>query len=257
MKKLLYGLGLFAVTAISSCEKNEITNSEYIEVPGNAQLKVMFFSTYRGNPLFQIKNNDVRISNTLGGGTNQTPYPGGGLNTGGPTPTADYLDVTPGSNKISIAIPKVGTGTDSVQLASYTGNMDAGQRYSLFFTDTAANTAAVLVSDTLARPDSGYSKYVFVNLMPDLPSADLYIGTTKVASAIPYKGISPSFWIATNTSNTTWAARTAGGTTNLFTYANAGTIANQRTFIITIRGYNSVTATTDPRQRRIGFIITK
>jgi len=259
MKKLLYSISLFTVAlTVLSCEKNEIRNSEYIDAGGQAQLKVMFYSVYRNNPLNQISINGARVSNTLGGATNPTPFPGGGLNTGGAS-TADYLGVTPGSNKVDIIIPKRGTNVDSVSLATFTGNMDANKKYSLFYTDTAANTTAILVQDTLAQPDSGFSKYIFMNLTPDLPSADLYIGTVKVASAVPYKGISAPFTlpISTATTSTTWAVRAAGGTANLFTYANASTFANRRTFTIASRGYNSVTATTDYRNRKISFIFTR
>lgn len=243
---------LAGIAILVACEKNSFTTSNYIPVSTQAQVKVNFFSSYRANPPYQIKLNDVRISNNL---TYATPFPGGGLNTGGGS-TADYISFNPGSNKVSISLPKAGTDQDSVSLATTNIEVATGKVYSLYFADTAANMTTLLVQDTLSRPDSGWAKFKFINLIPDLPSADLYIGTTKVASAIPYKGVSPSFLLPTNSSSTTWAIRAAGGTTNLATYASAASITNQRVYSVVARGYNSIlnTATTDPRRRSVSLI---
>jgi len=243
---------LAGIAILAACEKNSFFTSNYIPVTTQAQVKVNFFSSYRANPPYQIKLNDTRISNNL---TYATPFPGGGLNTGGGS-TADYISFNPGSNKVSISLPKAGTDQDSVSLATTTIDVAAGKTYSLYFADTAANMTTLLVQDTLSRPDSGWAKFKFINLIPDLPSADLYIGTTKVASAIPYKGVSPSFLLPTNSSSTTWAIRAAGGTTNLATYASAASITNQRVYTVVARGYNSIlnTATTDPRRRSVSLI---
>jgi len=257
MKRLVYLLsGICGIALLVSCEKNALHSVETTAVESQPQLKVMYFSAYRANPLYQIKVNDTRVSNTLGGSSNPTPFPGGGLNTGGGS-TPDYLFIPQLTSTIAIATPKVGTNTDSVQLASAPLALENAKMYSLYFTDTAANTTTVLVQDSLARPDSGYAKYKFINLMPDLPALDLYIGTVKVVSNIPYKGVSPSFILPTNNASTTWAIRTVGGTTNLTTYASASTLTNQRVYSVVARGYNSITATTDFRRRSISLIYNR
>jgi len=257
MKRLLYLLLSISTTGLLvSCEKNALHSVETSGVDNQPQLKVMYFSAYRANPLYQIKVNDTRVSNTLGGSSNPTPFPGGGLNTGGGS-TPDYLFMPQLTNTIAIAIPKVGTNTDSISLASAPVTMEASKVYSLYFTDTAANTTTVLVQDSLARPDSGYARYKFINLMPDLPALDLYIGTVKVASNIPYKGVSQSFVLPTNNASTTWAIRTVGGTANLTTYASASTLGNQRVYSVVARGYNAITATTDFRRRSISLIYNR
>ena len=241
---------------LSSCEKNGFRISNYIDASEQAQIKINFFSMYRSLPPYQIKVNDVRVSNNLSISPNPTPFPGGGLNTGGLS-TADYLSINPGAVKVAISLPKIGTADDSVQLATTSPTLEAQKKYSLYFADTAANMISLLVADTLTRPDSGYAKYKFVNLMPDVPALDLYIGTTKVASNIPYKGISPSFVVPTNSSSTTWGIRTVGGTTNLITYASASTINNRRVYTVIARGYNGVTATADIRSRKISLIFNE
>ncbi|HEX8315225.1 MAG TPA: DUF4397 domain-containing protein, partial [Flavisolibacter sp.] len=179
-------------------------------------------------------------------------------NTGGGS-TADYLAIAPGNAKISFGMPKAGTNQDSVLVNEGNFTFNQGVKYSVYFADTATNTTSLLVIDSLNRPDSGFARYKFINLIPDLASADLYIGTTKIASAVPYKGVSPSFVLPTNNASTTWAIRAAGGTTNLATYAGAASsISNQRVYTVVARGYNSIPNTpataADPRKRWISLI---
>lgn len=248
--------GLIVVVFFSSCEKNSFRTSNYLNATEQAQVKVNFFAMYRSLPVYHIKINDVRVSSNLSISPNPTPFPGGGLNTGGAS-TADYLAINPGIAKVDIALPKIGTSDDSLQLATASPTLEAGKKYSLYFADTAAKMISLVVADTLARPDSGYAKYKFVNLMPDVPALDLYIGTTKVASNIPYKGISPSFLVPTNSASTTWGIRTVGGTTNLITYASASTINNRRVYTVIARGYNGITSTADIRSRKISLIFNE
>ena len=96
MKRLnLYLLFIITATGFFSCDKNEIKNAgAFNEAVDQAQVKVNIFSHYRSNPSLQIKVNDQRVSNAL---TAATPFPGGGLNTGGGS-TADYLAIAPGSD---------------------------------------------------------------------------------------------------------------------------------------------------------------
>lgn len=238
----------------TACEKNELKTTEVNKLTANeAQVKVMFASFYRSNPRIYIKVNDKIVSSVL---TTFTPFPGGGLNTGGGS-TADYLRVAAGQNNFSVAVPKFGTSVDSLPLANVQYTVTAGKKYSLYFADTSANTTSLLVEDSLVAPDSGYVVYKFVNMMPDVAAGlDLYIGTTKVASAIPYKGVSPSFILPTNNASTVWAIRATGGTTNLVTYTSAASLSNQLVFTVMARGYNAITSTStaEPRRRLISLI---
>ncbi len=250
----LLNISTILLVLLTSCKKNELKTTEVNKLTENeAEVKVMFASFYRSNPRIYIKINDQLVSSVL---TTFTPFPGGGLNTGGGS-TADYLRVAAGQNKFSVAVPKFGTNEDSLQLASVQHTLAGGKKYSLYFADTSANTTSLLVEDSLTAPDSGYVRYKFVNMMPDAPGGlDLYIGTVKVASAIPYKGVSPSFVLPTNNSSTIWAIREAGGTTNRVTYTSAATLSNQRVFTVIARGYYSLstTATSEPRRRMVSLI---
>jgi hypothetical protein len=236
-------LPLACCALLAGCEKNTLQTSAYTPAgESTAQVKVVFTSPYKSNPRYQINVNGQRVSTVLsatGTALNITPYPGGGLNTGGNS-TADYLLVPAQQNTISIAIPKNNSNTDSVQLATSSYTFEALKKYSLYFADTAANTTSVLVVDSLNRPDSGFARYKFVNLIPDMPAVDLYLGTVKVASNIAYKAVSPSFVIPTNNSSTAWSVRDVDGTTNLATYTQASTIQNQRVYTVIGRGYKAV-----------------
>lgn len=270
MKKLLFIFSslCLVLVLVTACKKNEFAIKENIDVSGKALLKVNYFSALQAKPTYQIRVDGERISNAL---VYPTPYPGGGLNTGGGN-YADYMSVDAGSRKVDIAIPKVGTSTDSVALASATVSLSADKYYSLYFADTAANTVSVLFEDDLTSPDSGFVKYRFINLMPDVAAGlDLYVGTSatytsttafvKIASAIQYKAASPYFTVPINTGNIYWCIRPAGAaasSTPIASYTSASTSTNQRVFSITSRGYNSIsTPTTDGRLRNFNFIYNR
>jgi len=253
MKK--YMLFVFGVAALGfmGCEKNTFRNSNYINTDDKAMVKVNFFSPYQVNKPYHIRINGERVSNVIT--RYDTPFPGGGLNTGGAS-TTDYTMVEPGSAVFSFAVPKSGTSVDSVDLGSATHTLEAGTKYSVYFTDTAQNLKSLLVIDSLTRPDSGYARYKFINLIPDLPSADLYVGTVKVASAVPFLGVSPSFVLPTNNASSSWSIRDAGGTSALATYAGtlSATIGNQRVYTVVARGFRSISATSDNRRRNLSLI---
>lgn len=250
------------VIIIGSCKKNELFITESTPLAAEAQVKIINTSFYQRNPLYQISINGVRVSNTLGGISNPTPFPGGGFNTGGVS-TADYLSVNAGQSTVSIATPFVGTNNDSTQLATATTTFEQGKKYSLFFSDTMSKTNFLVVEDSLVRPDSGYARYRFVNLVPDVAGLDLYFGTTKIneAANTPYKGVSQPFTVVTSLSPNTISVRLAGGNSLLFQLpaATATPIANQRVYTIFARGYNSITttATTEIRRRSISLFLTK
>jgi hypothetical protein len=265
MKNILKPVAFFSLMflLITGCEKNKFSLKDNVFIEGKSQLKVNFVSSYKNNPAIQVKIDDVRVSYAY---TYFTPFPGGGLNTGGAN-YADYLAVEPGQRTIKIAVPNVGTNNDSMVLATATVDLEANKTYSLYFADTAANTISKLLEDDLAFPDSGYTKFRFINLMPDLPAGlDLYFGTgststtsTKVAGPILYQEVSDYFTTPINT-GTVWSIRPGGAaatTTAIATYTSASSVANQRVFTITSRGYNSITTTSDPRRRLFSFIYNR
>ncbi|MCA0381901.1 MAG: DUF4397 domain-containing protein [Bacteroidetes bacterium] len=264
MRNNLFMLLLAAVgfAGLVSCEKNSFAAKDNIFVEGKSKLKINFFSSYQSNPSFHIKIDGIRVSNLL---TYATPFPGGGLNTGGGS-YADYLSVEPGTHKVTIARPFTGTNGDSVELASATISIAADKVYSLYLADTAANTISVLAEDNLNSPDSGFCRYRFINLMPDLPEVDLYFGTgatsttsTKVAGPVKYKELSDYFNVALN-SGSVWSIRPAGAaatTTALTSYTSTSSVVNQRVFTISTRGYNAITTSTDPRRRLVSLIYNR
>lgn len=253
MKKIKNSFFLLAgVCAIFlSCKKNVLTVSPYEYTGGKALVKINYSCPYFKNPAVIVKINGERVSSGI---TYSTPYPGGGLNTGGNT-YADYLSVTPGAQKFALTIPKAGSFEDSIVLYETNVTLTADKYQTVHFTDTAANTTIVLTTDAANKPDSGFTQFTFVNLIPN-SNLDLYFGTTKVASNVAYKQATDPFLLPSGTS-VAWSLRVAGSTTTLgTTYTSSSTVANQRVFTVYSRGYIGP-ATTDIRSPKISFAYNK
>jgi hypothetical protein len=249
---------LSVIVVVLSCKKNTLSVAPF-EVIDNqkALFKLNYASPYAKNPAVQIKVDGERVSNNI---TYATPFPGGGLNTGGSS-NADYLAFSPGSHTVSIGIPKVGTGEDSIVLFNTNVTLDGGIYHTLHVTDTTTNTQGILYTDAQSKPDSGYSSFRFVNLIPG-SAIDLYFGPNKLASNIAYKAASDTFKIAAATAYQ-FAIRLAGSapaSTALATYPISGTttysIPNQRAFTAYARGYLSLPAA-DVRRAHLSFVYNK
>lgn len=188
MKKqsLLLAVIFAGGTLLLACKKNEtLTLTTRTEVTNAALLKIGYFTPTVGNPAAQLKINGDRVSPNL---FYNTPFPGGGLNTAGLN-HSDYLGFPPGKLNFGFSIPKSGTSEDSVKLLDITQELSA-KRYTLFVTDSFPNMTSVLVEDDVASPtDSGKVRIKFVNLIPDAGAVDLYREGVKIASDIPYKGV--------------------------------------------------------------------
>ena len=245
-------ISLLSVFFLTGCDKNEINYSDFEYVDGTkALIKVNYNIAFRSDPFVQLKINGTRVS-----GTNiQTryPFPGGGFNTLGGS-TGDYLPVTPGDVEVSVSIPKSGTNVDSILIFKDILKTVAGKNYSLHLADTVARRS-LAVEEDLSLPDSGFVRYRFVNLMPNVPSMDLYIGSVKVASNIPFMGISDNFILPTSQTSisTVWSIRAAGAlptSAAIASYNSASTLLNRRVYTAFATGYNGFpTATTTERRR--------
>lgn len=257
MKKYITILSaLCAIIGVTGCKKNTLTSAPFEYSDGQALFKINYSLPYNKNPPVQLSIDGVRQSNLL---TYSTPFPGGGLNTGGSN-WADYLSVAPGSHTVSIAIPKLNTNIDSVELFRTTVDVKGDVYQTLHMTDTAANTTSLMTTDESNKPDSGWTKYRFVNLIPG-SAIDLYFGTNKVASNIAYKATSDTFSIAAGTT-LQWFIKTAGTATTLAQYplTNLTTyvIPNQRVFTVYARGYLGFPITsTDIRRPMVSFLFNK
>lgn len=262
MKKISLIISVFIICAFAmvGCEKNNLRIAGFDLTEGSALVKLNMALPYRLNPGIQVKFNDVRIAPLF---TNtQTsnyayPFPGGGLNTQGNS-AADFLTVTPGTLKVGVSFPKAGTNQDSVVIYTTSVNVEANKVYTLHLTDTSANVQSVLTTENQAVPDSGFTRYTFVNLIPNLPAVDLYFGTTLVAANIAYKAVSPTFTLASPTVNA-FAIRPAGAaasTTAIATYAT-GTVPDRRVMTVYSRGYNGIAGTTDIRRPQISLFYVR
>jgi len=235
-------ISLVTVFLFSGCDKEGVKYSDYELVdPAQSFLKVNYNVAFKNDPSVQLKINGIRVS-----GTNiktRYPFPGGGFNTLGGS-TGDYLPVKPGDNQVSVSIPKKGTDIDSVNIYTTTIQTESGKRYSLHVADSLARKH-LLVDEDASLPDSGSARYRFVNLMANVPAIDLYNGTDKVASNIPFMGISDKFLLVAGIPfSNSWSIRAAGAaptSTAIATYSSNNTIVHRRVYTVFATGYTGLT----------------
>ncbi|NML23790.1 DUF4397 domain-containing protein [Pseudoflavitalea sp. G-6-1-2] len=264
MKKVIYSsLALLAgVLMVASCKKNEIKYGDFDLVGANQALfKVNFLSQYKTNPSVVFSIDGKRVNNPI---TARTPFPGGGLNTGGGS-TANYMVFNSGTYNFSVIIPSKLTNEDSLVLYKTSISLEGGKYQTLHITDTAItngqdNTFSTMVTDDLNRPDTSTVRYRFVNLMPNSPALNLYYDSTLVAENVAYKETKiftkPASLVAAKAG---WWVRATGVTTGaaLVTYTTeAGVIssqANQRVFTLFTSGYLGL-ASPDTRRPYLSFV---
>jgi hypothetical protein len=259
MKKqiLKYFIPVAAVFFLYACTKKDgVTNQTYqtYGTTGKGQLKINLAFAYTVDyATLLIKVNGTAVSNSL---QTRTPFPGGGFNTRGSN-FALYLSVPQGTNAVSVVIPKVGTTTDSVVL--FTGNVTLpdSNPYTLHIADTAANTKSVLVKNEIGKVDSGFCRFRFIHLIPNVASVDLYLNDVKIRSAVPYAQVTDTFSVRTGVNApgytsggvTTWAIRPAGAaatSTALASYPSASTLQSEMVLTIFSMGYSGSTGTRLP-----------
>ena len=241
--KYTLAVGVILLT-MYSCEKNTFAVSERTKPSGVALVKIGYFSATNVNTPVLGYINNVRVTNVL---AQPISFPGGGLNMGGSS-NADYLQVSPGSNIFDFYVPVPGTAVPTSKYFSTTQTFDADKKYTLFITDTAANTTAFVVSDDAATPDSGFARIKFANAIPGSNSVDLYKGptlgtSTLLKSDIKYKTATEYFDIPSGTDS--FFVRLAGAPTTAAPIVRRGfPLANQRIYTMFGRGYIGQTSTT-------------
>lgn len=244
---------------MAGCGKNVIDYGDVEKITDQPLLKINYASMYSDDRFVVISFNGKRVTSRIQG---RTPFPGGGYNTRGDV-RADYLTATPGPVEIKVALPyKVDIGMDSVELYKTTVNVEKGKRYVAHLTDTAAFTKTVLTEENFLMPDSGFAVYRFINLMPNVPSIDLYYGTSAtdhtadrlVAGNVKYLQTSDYFKL-NRFSARTWKIRPAGAAlttaTVLASYTSANTLQNQRSYVVYALGYSGIT--TPARKPYVSF----
>ncbi len=265
MKKsiLKYGLALAVIILMYACSKKDgVTNQPYdaYGITGTqGQLKINLAFAYTVDySTMRIKINGKTVSSSL---QTRQPFPGGGYNTRGSN-FALYLSVPQGNNSVSVVLPKVGTDTDSIVLYSGSVSISDNSPYTLHLSDTAGNPRSgkidqLLVKNVINKMDTGFCRFKFVNLIPNLTAVDLYLNGIKIQSNIPYKTATDTFSIRTGVNQpgwtsaitTTWAVRPAGAlptSTATASYASSNGLQSQKVMTIFSMGYATATGTRLP-----------
>jgi hypothetical protein len=265
MKKsiLKYGLPLAVIILMYACSKKDgITNQPYdaYGISGTqGQLKINLAFAYTVDySTMLIKVNGKTVSSGL---QTRQPFPGGGYNTRGSN-FALYLSVPQGANTVSVVLPKVGTETDSVVLYSGSVTIPDNNPYTLHLSDTTGNPRSgkvdqVLVKNIINPLDTGFCRFKFVNLIPNLPAVDLYLNGVLIKSNISYLNATDTFSVRTGVNQpgwtsaitTTWAVRPAGAlptSTATASYASSNGLQSQKVMTIFSMGYSTATGTRLP-----------
>jgi len=251
-----------------SCTKNSVTNAPYSTygiATDQGLLKFIYASAYTANSTVRLKINGETVSSAI---TSRSPFPGGGFNTPGSNFPL-YLSVPQGNDTVTVSIVKAGTSIDSIVLYSTIINIPDNSPYTLHITDTLINsttnkTTSILVKNLINDVDSGFCRYHFVNLIPNVstPNAavDLYLNNVKILSNIAYKQVSDTFSLRTGINapgvvdtasppTPTWAIRPAGAadtTKAIASYASTNTMTNGRVYTIFSMGYEGAVGTRLP-----------
>lgn len=249
---------LAGIMLFSSCKKNEIKYGEFDLVGANQALfKVNYLSQYKSAPSVVFIIDGKRVNNPISA---RTPFPGGGLNTGGGS-TANYMVFNAGSHEFKVMVPSKITNLDSLELYKTNISLEAGKYQTLHITDTAENTYSTLVVDDLTRPDSGEVRYRFINLIPNSPELNLYYDATLMAEKVPYKGtVEFSKPSGTTAAAKGWWVRDANAATSapaLVSYTSSSGVnssqSNQRVFTVFTSGYAGLVSP-DTRRPYLSFV---
>lgn len=241
MKILKLTICLFAIASfLPACKKHtiEALPIDFTPTSTQANIKIVYASAYTTNYKVQLKTNDTRISGII---TYSTPFPGGGLNTGGAN-FPDYYSIKPGAVKIGVSVPNNLMNTDSIALSSNVVNVAAGKFYTIYLSDTAASTKAFVVTEAKAPVEGDFSNFKFVNTIPNSTAIDLYFDGVLVAPNVAYQAVSPDFKLIRGATGQ-WAIRAAGALPNsapIAVYPSGTgkmTVPNKLTMSVYSRGY--------------------
>lgn len=179
--------------SFSSCLKND---DDYVEIP------VALISAINASP--DVDAADFYLDQNRG---NSVPVKSG--------ESLDYIRAYTGKRNASFYF-----SMNQQKIKTDTVTLKADHLYSLFLSNVAATPDYLLITDSIAQPEAGKATIRFVNLSPDVQSADLAVqGGNVLASNKGYKGYSGFITVAGDTQYS-FEIRRAGTGTVLSTLTN-------------------------------------
>jgi hypothetical protein len=257
MNHKIISIFTLVIVTICGCKKNEFRRDEYDTPTGKAFLKVAYFSADSVERSAQIYINNEIVSNTI---VSHTPYPGGGYNTKGLS-TNGYLAVDPGKGtatfKFVTTVP--GSNVVSKELFTVTSDVTANIQQVVFISDTAEKTNALTVKTQTDRPDSGFVKMQFLNIIPNSGPISFYYKDSLVAANIKYREFVDFKTLPLySTTLKIYSADTIPTSTSvpIASYTFSG-IGNQKIYTALGRGYLGVKTTDLQRVPKVSLVIVK
>lgn len=250
MKSRLYGiLAGMILLGFTACEKD-------YEGRINLQTTQLFSADKASLQFYNSTLNSVRtyvfIDNVLTSGTT-TGYAASSLY---PGTAPSFMIVEPGSRTITVR-DTLATTTQTV--ATVTGNLEAGSKYTVFSYDTLNRAKALLVKDNIVIPADTTSRVRFANLIYSataVPNVDIYsvrraeniftnVAVNGVTEFIPFFSASPT--------TDTLHVRATGTTTNIASL-NGFNPVRQRSYTLVFRGRYQTTGTTGVARTLTSFL---
>lgn len=183
-------LCLFAVT-LSSCLKDD---DDYVEIPV-ALISAINASPDAGPVDFYLDQNRGNLYSPIESGE-----------------SLDYVRAYTGKRNASFY-----SSLNQQKIKTDTITLKADHMYSLFLSNVVSSPDYLLITDSIAQPESGKATVRFVNLSPDVSSADLAVqGGDVLVSNKGYKGYSEFVAVPGNT-RYTFEIRQGGSNTVLST----------------------------------------
>jgi hypothetical protein len=174
LKQIIYFIGVILI--INACGKTELRTTENI-FPAADRSLIKFFLLSPNTASVMIKANGAKI-NSLSSGS-------GGIFPGIINSSSEYAALIPNSN-ISLALPFVGTGNDSIVIFNGSIISEANKNYSVTLADTGVDRTLFIVNDNAGSlpSDSSYSIRL-VNAMAKSPNISLLrIDSTNATQVI-------------------------------------------------------------------------
>lgn len=255
--KLFFSSFILIICLLAACKKNEFRRDEYVSPSGKGFVKIAYFSPDSITRSVQIYINNKLVSNTI---NNHTPFPGGGYNTLGSTFNG-YLAVEPdkGNAYLRFVTPNTGSSIINKELFTLTAPVTVNDRQIIYITDTAANTTAITVKTETSRPDSGYVKMQFVNIIPDSGPISFYYKDSLVADRVMYKQVVDfkTLPLYTTTFKMYHSDSIPRATSMIGTAYTFSSISNQKIYSVFARGYQKIKSTTDTRYAKTSIIVVQ
>ncbi|RAJ10943.1 hypothetical protein LX64_00550 [Chitinophaga skermanii] len=211
---------LAAVAMLAACKKNEFRSVE-LQKPGDAaNVKLYYYPPQQPNCYLKLGDDKLGASLFYSLVT--------------PATAGLFESIPSGKQMLRLVIPHTGTNVDSLQIGSYTTNMEGRKFYSMFVYDTAKNF--LVVEDDFSHAKKGYGKFRLANIQMNVGPIDIRLSNNDslLISNVDYGTVSPFIEMPVDVYN---IKLFKGGTKTLLTEIKNFSPLDNKFYTIVARGW--------------------